>query len=195
MSKSTFQNRFHKLIENADSSEIENKYVQFTTDAIDDIFLKGNKGQGMEKLRISIKFMHDEYEKYPKLFRNAWLRIDEYMIKIFKTDLHPIMTLVKKERLLILNIFQLSDLINIVWIEKCLHKYKLTQNEKYLYGAMDHLTAYKELKLFSLDPETLPEALQESDLILEEHEWTKDKEINKLIRMVLQIKDEKESEE
>ena len=50
------EKKFQKIIENSDPQELENKFVNYTIEAIDDVILNKNENNGLKKMETSVKF-------------------------------------------------------------------------------------------------------------------------------------------
>lgn len=65
MSKN-IEKKFNKLVENSDPQELENKFVKYTIEAMDEV-MNGNK-DGLKKLDTAVKFFRDHKHINPNIY-------------------------------------------------------------------------------------------------------------------------------
>ena len=74
------ENKFNRLVEKSDPKKLQDKVVKYSNEAIDDVLLNGNKNDGLERMKISVKFIEDYTLNHPKNFHIASYKIIGHLL-------------------------------------------------------------------------------------------------------------------
>ena len=154
------ENKFNRLVENSDPKELEDKIVKYTNEAFDDVILNGNRDDGLQKIRTSVKFLRDHRYKQPNTFINAWKKINEHLVEILSKALEDTL-LSNHEMKIFINVMGVIDLIFLKTINELINSYQEENKESYLKMALDQINELKIMKITLLDNKIFPEALNE----------------------------------
>ncbi len=157
-----YEKKYKKIIENSDPLELENDFVNYTIEAIDDVILNENKNEGLKKMETSVKFFQDNRYNHPINFRNASNRIITHLVEILSKTLENTI-LSNYELNLFINLMGIIDLMTLNYITDLIISYKEEKNESYLENAQNSINELKKLKIAMLNDEIFPEAMAKLD--------------------------------
>ena len=167
MSKN-IEKKFNKLIKNSNPQELENKLAYHTNEAIDDVLLNGNKNNGLEKMRTTVKFFQDHKHNHPINFRNASNKIISHLVeRLSKTLENTILS--NQELKLFINLMGIVDLMTLDYVTDLINNYQEEKNESYLENAKYIINEIKKMKITMLNDESFPEAIARINEITSDH--------------------------
>jgi hypothetical protein len=154
------EKKFNRIVENSDPKELEDKIVEYSIEAIDDVMLNGNKNDGLEKMRTTVKFFEDHTSDHPKNFANATYKIMSHLLITISENYRDVVSS-NHELKLFINLMGIIDLMSFNYITELISLYQEENDELYLKYAKDRINELKKMKIEMLDNEIFPEALKE----------------------------------
>jgi len=165
MSKN-IEKKFKKIIENSDPQELENKFVNYTIEAMDEV-LNGNK-DSLKKLDTALKFFKDYKHINPDIYARASKRINEHVFNVISKNLEDAQ-LSNYELKLFINLMGIIDLITLNYITDLINGYQEEKDESYLENAKNNINELKKMKISMLNDEIFPEAMAKLNEIPSDH--------------------------
>ena len=165
MSKN-IEKKFNKLVENSDPQELENKFVNYTIEAMDEV-LDGNK-DSLKKLDTALKFFKDYKHINRDIYARASKRINEHVFHIISKNLEDAQLSNYKLKLFI-NLMAIMDLMTLNHITDLIISYQEEKDESYLENAKNNINELKKIKISMLNDEIFPEAMAKLNEIPSDH--------------------------
>jgi hypothetical protein len=165
MSKN-IEKKFKKIIENSDPQELENKFVNYTIEAMDEV-LNGNK-DSLKKLDTALKFFKDYKHINPDIYARASKRINEHVFNVISKNLEDAQ-LSNYELKLFINLMGIIDLMTLNYITDLIINYQEEKDESYLENAKNSINELKNMKISMLNDEIFPEAMAKLNEIPSDH--------------------------
>jgi hypothetical protein len=160
------EKKFKKIIENSDPQELENKFVNYTIEAMDEI-LNGNK-DSLKKLDTALKFFKDYKHINPDIYARASKRINEHVFNVISKNLEDAQ-LSNYELKLFINLMGIIDLMTLNYIKDLIISYQEEKDESYLENAKNSINELKKMKISMLNDEIFPEAIAKFNEIPSDH--------------------------
>jgi len=156
----SIENKLNRLIEKSDPQELEDKIIKYTNEAIDDAILNGNRDDGLQKIRTSVKFLRDHKHDHPNNLFKAWKKINAHLLETLSKALEDVL-LSNHEMKILINVMAIIDLIYLYTINELLIGYQEEKNESYIKIAEEQINELKRMKITLLNNKIFPEALKE----------------------------------
>jgi len=137
------EKKFKKIIENSDPQELENKFVNYTIEAMDEV-LDGNK-DSLKKLDTALKFFKDYKHINPDIYARASKRINEHVFNVISKNLEDAQ-LSNYELKLFINLMGIIDLMTLNYITDLIISYQEEKDESYLENAKNSINELKNMK-------------------------------------------------
>jgi len=160
------EKKFKKIIENSDPQELENKFVNYTIEAMDEV-LNGNK-DSLKKLDTALKFFKDYKHINPDIYARASKRINEHVFNVISKNLEDAQ-LSNYELKLFINLMGIMDLMTLNYITDLIISYQEEKDESYLENAKNSINELKKMKISMLNDEIFPEAMAKLNEIPSDH--------------------------
>lgn len=160
------EKKFKKIIENSDPQELEDKFVNYTIEAMDGV-MNGNK-DSLTKLDTALKFFKDYKNINLDIYARASKRINEHVFNIISKNLEDAQLSNYKLKLLI-NLMVIMDLITLNYITDLIISFQKEKDESYLENAKNSINELKNMKITMLNDEISPEALAKLNEISFDH--------------------------
>ncbi len=147
---------------------MENKFVNYTIEAIDDVILNKNKNNGLEKMETSVKFFQDYRHNHPINFKNASNRIIVHLVEILTKTLENT-NLSNRELNQFINLMGIIDLMTLNYISELINGYQEEKDESYLESAKNSIDELKKMKITMLNDENFSEPMAKLNEISSDH--------------------------
>ena len=152
------EKKFNKLVKTSDPQELEDKLVNYTIEAIDDVFMNGNRGGGLDNVNNSVKFLEDHIYSHPKNFINANYKIMDHFIEMLRNS-YSDASLTIQDMKFVISTMCIHDLL---YINKIKELILLNKEDDYnIQRALDNLDVLKRFKISILDNEMFQDAITE----------------------------------
>lgn len=148
------ENKFNRFVENSDPQILEENFVEYTIEAMDDV-INGDK-DGLTKLDTVMKFFKDHKNINPDIYSRASKKINEHVFNILSKKFED-----AQISNYILNLRGFLDIVTLDYINELINIYLEKKDDKYLQNAVDQINIFRKDKIRMLDNEILPEALTE----------------------------------
>ena len=160
------ENKFNRIVENSDPQELEDKFVNYTIEAMDGV-MSGNK-DSLKKLDTAFKFFKDYKHINPDIYARASKRINEHVFTIISKNLEDAQ-LSNYELKLFINLMGIMDIMTLKYITDSIISYQEEKDESYIENAKNSINYLKKMKISLLNDEIFPEAMAKLNEIQSDH--------------------------
>ena len=162
----SIENKFNRIVENSDPQELEDKSVEYTIEAMDEV-MSGNK-DSLAKLDTALKFFKDHKHINRNIYARASKRINEHIFNILSKKLENVQLFNDRLKLYI-NLMGIIDLMNLNYIIELLNDYQENKDKLYFDTIRNLINELKINKIKMLDQEIIPVAFNEINKVQRTH--------------------------